>query len=172
MPRVTKSTYAKMRNRAPSAVSNWIADGKLKAPALVEDDGAELVDVELADAMLAAELDPRQQAAPDDPDNRRFVKARADRMEAEAEGLVRRRQEETGKWLEAEAARRAFGREIAAAITETEAWLMPTAEILAAEIGAERKAVLVILRREWRAFRARQAQAKRGEQPAPAIAAE
>lgn len=214
MPRVTKSVYARLKNRAASAVSNWIADGKLRAPALVEDaNGDELVDVDLADAMLAAELDPSQQAAqaqpigaivqppapisatssddqadtgapseprvePEDPDNRRFIRARADVKEAEAEGLRRKRLEETGKWLDAEQARAAFGKEMSASIAEAEAWLLGSlADRLSAELGVEKKAVLPILRREWRAFRDRQAGAKRttsssSSSAVPAMAAE
>lgn len=191
-----------MRKRAPSAVSNWIADGKLTPPALVQDaEKGELIDVEEADKQLAATLDPSQQLAQadpigvqvsvapaaaagdagadektvtaDDPDNRRFVRARADKMESEAEGLVRERNEETGKWLDAEKARAAFGKEMAASISEVEAWLLgPLSEIAASEVNAERKAMLDIFRREWRAFRARQAAAKRGGLTAVAMAAE
>jgi len=198
MPLVTKSTYARMRDRAPSAVSNWIADGKLKAPALVQDDnGDEMVDVDKADAMLAAELDPSQQAAqkhpigvaqipaevaeaasaepkvePEDPDNRRFIRARADVKEAEAEGLRRKRLEETGKWYVAEEADAAHAKDLGAAIAETEAWLLGTlSERFAAELNVERAAAIGILRREWRAFRERQAAARRGA-PVPALAAE
>ena len=64
MELVSKSVYAQMRGRGPSAVSNWIKDGKLEPPA-VTDDG--LINVPLADAMLAARLDPSQQLAQDRP---------------------------------------------------------------------------------------------------------
>lgn len=58
---VTKGKYAKMKGRAPSAVSNWIAEGKITAAALQGTGNRAQIWVEQADADLAASLDPSQQ---------------------------------------------------------------------------------------------------------------
>lgn len=60
---VTKGEYARLKGRQPSAVSNWIADGKISAAALVGDGNRARVWVEQADADLARNLDPAQQAS-------------------------------------------------------------------------------------------------------------
>lgn len=179
---VSKSDYARRVDRSPAAVTHWIKEGKLTKPALVDVDGEEMIDALAADAMLALTLHPSQQAAQDRPigvpadladdagdvadigdeDNRRFLKARADRMALEAEGLHRKRLAETGQWMVTADARQAWAREMSAAINETEAWLTQVAETLAGELHLDRKLILVTLRREFRAFRQRQAESKRG----------
>jgi hypothetical protein len=64
---VSKSEYARLRGRAPSAVSNWIAEGKLKPPALVGSGPRAKVDVAQADRQLGALLDLGQQLAQERP---------------------------------------------------------------------------------------------------------
>lgn len=60
---VTKGEYARLKGRQPSAVSNWIADGRISAAALIGEGNRARIWVEQADADLARNLDPAQQAA-------------------------------------------------------------------------------------------------------------
>jgi hypothetical protein len=64
---VTKGEYAALKGRAPSAISNWIAEGKISADALIGQGVRARIWVERADADLARSLDPAQQAAQDRP---------------------------------------------------------------------------------------------------------
>lgn len=58
---VSKGEFAKRKGRGPSAVSNWIAAGKITAAALVGSGNAAKIWVEQAERDLAASLDPSQQ---------------------------------------------------------------------------------------------------------------
>ena len=58
---VTKGEYARLKGRSPAAVSNWIADGRISAAALIGDGNRARIWVEQADADLARNLDPTQQ---------------------------------------------------------------------------------------------------------------
>jgi hypothetical protein len=58
---VSKGEFARLKQRGPSAVSNWIAQGKISAAALIGKGNAAKIWVEQADADLAASLDPSQQ---------------------------------------------------------------------------------------------------------------
>ncbi|MCA1973611.1 MAG: hypothetical protein LDL44_12300, partial [Caenispirillum sp.] len=58
---VTKGEFAKLRGVAPSAVSNWLRDGKLFGDALVGTGPRARIRVAVAEAQLAATLDPGQQ---------------------------------------------------------------------------------------------------------------
>lgn len=60
---VSKGEFAKIKRRGPSAVSNWIAAGKISAAALIGKGNSAKIWVEQAEADLAASLDPSQQAA-------------------------------------------------------------------------------------------------------------
>jgi hypothetical protein len=66
---VTKGDFAKMKGRVPAAVSNWIADGKITAAALVGTGKFAKIWVEQAERDLAINLDPAQQAAQPHPIN-------------------------------------------------------------------------------------------------------
>jgi hypothetical protein len=57
----TKGQFARRKNRRPSAVSNWIANGKITPAALIGKGNAAKVWVERAEADLLASLDPSQQ---------------------------------------------------------------------------------------------------------------
>jgi hypothetical protein len=67
----TKGEYARRKNRKPSAVSNWIADGKISREALVGEGNAARIWVERADEDLIASLNPAQQHASQHPANAR-----------------------------------------------------------------------------------------------------
>lgn len=184
MQLVTKSAYARLRNRAPSAVSNWIADGKLTPPAVVDD----MIDVALADAQLAERLDPSQQLAQerplsgadldDDADadedpllegstagaassrdaTKRYLQAKAEEKELEVERRKRNMMAESGRWMETAAAERAFGQKLSAIFTDMEAWVNQAGEELANTLGTDLRATTLALRDSLRAFRERQAQ--------------
>jgi hypothetical protein len=64
---VTKAEYAALKGRGPSAVSNWIAEGKITPTALVGEGVRARIWVEQADRDLALRLDPSQQAAQAQP---------------------------------------------------------------------------------------------------------
>lgn len=58
---VSKGEFARLKQRGPSAVSNWIAHGKISAAALIGKGNAAKIWVEQAERDLAASLDPSQQ---------------------------------------------------------------------------------------------------------------
>lgn len=189
---VSKSDYARMRNRSPGAVSKWIETGKLKPPALVGAGRQAKVNVAEADRMLADTLDLGQQlaqpapvlltaaaaaAAPPaaapavplelDDDRRRQLKARADREEADAAEAIRKARENDGQWLHREAAGRAWARVLTMVIGEFEGLVPELAERLAQLCRADEKDLTIVIRDAFRARRARIAQ-----QAAEAVEAE
>src|SRR4051812_39722045 len=64
---VTKAEYAALKERGASAVSNWIAEGKITRAALVGEGVRARIWVEQADADLLLRLDPSQQTAQPQP---------------------------------------------------------------------------------------------------------
>lgn len=150
---VTKADYAALKKRTPSAISNWIADGKITKAALVGDGVRAKVWVEQADADLLRSLDPAQQSAQiapvaassplpleqglspgpltspraaassDDEDLRRRRKADADRAEHEAEAARRKLAVEEGRWVDAAEAAKVWGRELSTLLSKTETFL-------------------------------------------------
>lgn len=64
---VTKSEFAKLKNRQPSAISNWIAEGKITKAALEGEGVRARIWVEQANDDLARSLDPSQQLAQEHP---------------------------------------------------------------------------------------------------------
>lgn len=64
---VSKAEYAALKERGASAVSNWIAEGKITRAALVGEGVRARIWVEQADADLLLRLDPSQQAAQPQP---------------------------------------------------------------------------------------------------------
>lgn len=179
---VTKARFAEMKGRVPSAVSNWIAEGKISPAALVGSGIRARIWVERAEADLARALDPAQQAAqphpvgldapafvgdddddevpiaprlvPSHDDLARRRKADADRAEHEAEQKRRQLEVDAGRWVEAEAAKRAFARELAKVVSETETFLTATlARELADHFGVDAKQMSVMVRQAWRRHR-------------------
>src|SRR5690349_10667216 len=59
---MSKSEFARLKRRGASAVSNWIAAGKISEAALIGKGNSAKIWVEQAEADLAASLDPSQQA--------------------------------------------------------------------------------------------------------------
>jgi hypothetical protein len=181
---VHKAEYARMRGRGKSAVSNWIAAGQLEAPALVMRDGVEMIDVEIADAMLAARLDQSQQLAQsspmtgapldddDDvkagpglaPEQREYLQLKVDEKKIAVERGRRALLAETGRYVEAADVERVWAREAAAMISEFEAWVYAYAQEFADEHNLDAAAVKLQARNSFNAFRARQANVKRGSE--------
>ena len=64
---ITKGEFAAMKGRKPSAISNWIADGKITPAALVGTGVRAKIWVEQAERDLARNLNPSQQIAQDRP---------------------------------------------------------------------------------------------------------
>lgn len=64
---VTKAEYAALKQRGASSVSNWIAEGKITAAALIGKGLRARIWVEQADADLARALDPTQQLSQEHP---------------------------------------------------------------------------------------------------------
>ena len=186
---IGKAEYAARFGRHPSAVSHWIRDGKLRAPALVGSGRYAKIDWREADRMLAEELDPGQQYAQqssvygasvyeaeldeeedfDDPpagrasggsrsalassDRQRQLKARADREESEAHLALVKLQKETGRWVEVEAAERAWSQESAKIIDRIEGSFGQLADELAAG-ERDARSILLALRKWFRDVRA------------------
>jgi hypothetical protein len=194
---VSKGEFARRKCRGPSAVSNWIAAGKISEAALVGRGNSAKIWVEQAEADLAASLDPSQQAiqaapilstvpqpempllptlpdqapgtppAPTAPQARPAVmtereadlarrsKADADRAEHDAEAARRKLLVDEGKYVVAEDAARAWGRELAKLMSETETFLFSKlARQIAEKYGLDFKAVAVEVREAFRQFRA------------------
>lgn len=175
---LTKAQFAARKNRTPSAVSNWIAAGKISRAALVGEGVRARIWLEQADRDLEVSLDPAQQAAQpapvassasaepglalrpgnaassDDEDLRRRRKADADRAEHEAEQARRRLAIDEGRYIIAEDAARAWGRELARLMSDTETFLFSTlAREIAAAHGLDWKALAVQMREAFRKFR-------------------
>lgn len=179
---VTKAEYAKLKNRSPSCISNWIKEGKITPAALIGTGVRSRIWVEQADADLLRNLDVGQQTAQatpimpsgpapdllhpaprpaytDDEENvRRKRKADADRAEEEAEAARRRNLVDAGRWIDAAEAKRVWTGEFARELAETETFLFGSlAEELAEDYGLDWKAVSVNMRKRFRAYRSRAA---------------
>jgi hypothetical protein len=60
MTRLSKGNYARMKDRTPQAISNWIKRNMISPAALIGEGSAAEIWVEQADADLARGLDPAQ----------------------------------------------------------------------------------------------------------------
>jgi hypothetical protein len=188
---ITKSAFASRCGRTPAAISQWIDKGILKTSIEIDEKGQELVRVPEADAEVAAKLDPSQQHAQPRPliagddsktdqvepsVSRRYLEAKATEKELDVEAAQRRMRVETGRWMETDAARRVWARDVAQIFMAHDAWMSDLARSIATEHGLDAKAVTVHVRKQYRQFRADQAQAVAQEAAAlpdaPALAAE
>jgi hypothetical protein len=185
---VSKGEYARMRARSSQAVSNWIARGKISAAALIGEGNAAKIWVEQADADLARTLDPAQQAAqehpvagalaapvpapaampapllaptgaPLDDDLARRRRAEADLAELQAEHTRRKMAQDEGRWIEAAAAAKEWGRALTNIIGETETFIGSTlARETAEQFGLDFKTLSVAFRKSYHKHRAAAAQ--------------
>lgn len=179
---VTKAEYAKLKNRAPSCISNWIKEGKITPAALIGTGVRSRIWVEQADADLLRNLDVGQQTAQtnpimpsgsapdllhpatrvaytDDEENvRRKRKADADRAEEEAEAARRRNLVDAGRWIDAAEAKRVWTGEFARELAEIETFLFTTLSKQHADRhGLDWKRISVEFRADFRAHRSKSA---------------
>jgi hypothetical protein len=165
---VTKGEFAKLKNRSPAAVSHWIEDGRISAAALIGQGQRAKIWVEQAEADLARNLDVEQQdrqAAPvlpvavasvpigqDDISRRR--KADADAAELAAEERRRKLAADSGRWIEADAARKEWAQELTRIVSDMEIFVTNTLAVeIAGQFGLDGKAVAVAMRDQFRAYR-------------------
>lgn len=169
---VTKAQFAEMRGVTPSAVSNYIKQGKISEAALQGTGNRAKIWAEQALSDLARTLDQSQQVsrpalspmlpasvAPsstsDDEDLRRRRAADAIKAEQEAIAATRRNETESGRWIDAQEVRKEYGQELAKLIGSTDTFVGSTlARALADRFGLEWKDVSLFCRTEYRKFRA------------------
>lgn len=172
---VTKGQYAQLKGRSPAAVSNWIAEGKISQAALHGEGQRAKIWVEQADRDLVASLDVEQQdrqAAPIVPANygqaalaaapvpvgmddiARKRKADAENAELAAEERRRKMAADSGKWIEAEAARKAWAQELTRQVSDMEIFIVSTlATEIAGIFALDAKQVAVAMREQFRSYR-------------------
>ncbi len=185
---VTKSAFAAMKGRDPSAVSRWIAEGKISAAALKGTGVRARIIVERAERDLAGALDFGQQLAQDRPVlpladapgidanrgeprdvsaddhlTRRRVELDLERRELENAQARRRAAVDEGRWIAAADARQAWGQELTTVLAEVETFIGGVlARELAARHGLDWKALSVEIRDLWRGHRRDAAERARG----------
>ncbi len=164
---VSKARFAALEGVGKSAVSNWIAEGKLNGDALVGAGRGAMINVAVARQQLGRSLDPSQRlaqvtvsgrasgefAASAEGESARYQRARADMAEIDARRARQREQADAGLYLLTADARAAWTRELAGLIQAIELWLPRAAEQLAGATGASHRELTVVLRRAWRDFR-------------------
>lgn len=162
---VTKGKFAKLVARTPSAVSNWIAEGKLSGDALVGEGHRARINVEVALEQLGVTLDLSQQLAQRSPvlnmprhgddelplsipgqvpassvsrpssDQERLLKAKADREELELRMARAKAEEQAGRWMLTAEAREVWAQQLSAVLQAVETWLITGAAPKVAAIG-------------------------------------
>lgn len=188
---VSKGDFARLKGRTPAAVSQWIANGRITKAALVGEGVRARIKVEQANADLARNLDPVEQdkqaqpilppvmalptssgVSADDEILRRRRTADAERAEHDAEAARRRNAVDEGRWIDAAAAKREWGRQLAKVYADTDTFLTNTlAQDVANAYGLDWKVLSVRIRNAYRKHRsqiAEQAQAEVDAIDAPA----
>jgi hypothetical protein len=165
---LSKSAFALAIGKSAARVSQYIRAGKISGAALTADGK---VVVAVAKQQLRERLDPAQRLATapsDDEDevrvgtaDQRYLDAKAEEKELEVERRRRQLMAESGAWLDADEAKRAFARELSAVFTDIDAELTAIGDTLAAKFNLEARALTLELRAQFNAFRARQAQKHR-----------
>lgn len=154
---ISKSAYAARRGVATSAVSNWIARGKLTGAALTADGQ---INAEEADRQLGQTVDPGRgaqaatprPAAAADPVVASLADVRLQREQLSLDQARRQAAIDAGELVRADDAKRAWAKELDDLISAVELFVteLPT------KLGLGREAVEQA-RREWREFRRRRA---------------
>lgn len=164
---VTKGEFAKLRGVAPSAVSNWLRDGKLFGDALVGTGPRARIRVAVAEAQLAATLDPGQQMGQgkvplaatvrteDESSLARYQAAKAEREELRLAQEKAEAEAREGEYLRTEEARADWGAQMSALTAGVEAALPDAANRIAAALQVDPSAVTRVLRTWFRDMRAR-----------------
>jgi hypothetical protein len=166
---VGKGEFAQRIDRTAARVSQYIAEGKLSAPALTPDGR---VNVRLGKLQLASVLDPSQQVAQTKPilpgstagetaENAGLLKARRENAELDAETKRRKLNAEKGIYSLTADAERAVKSELAEAFVAIDAWISEEGKALALEHGLDERRVVIHMRAAFKAFRAKQAASRR-----------
>ncbi|ODR98912.1 hypothetical protein AUC68_06995 [Methyloceanibacter methanicus] len=180
---VTKAEYAAMKERRPSCVSNWIAEGKITSAALVGQGTRAKIWVEQADRDLAAGLHIGQQLAQDRPAFDRasdalpreetgsraapvsataagddFLlsarKAKAAKDISEAKLAQLKMERETGRWIDAQKAQQVWSRELSGILLDIDTFITGAlAREIADRHGLDAKSLAVEIRALYRAHR-------------------
>lgn len=175
---VTKSAFAALIGRSPGRISQFIAEGKLTAPALRADGK---IDPLLGAKQLRVVLDPSQQLGlvdqppllDDEPDEKkepgkvsdqnRYLKLKADERELDVEVKRRRMAADSGRWMETAPAARDFARDLATIFTDLEAWVMTCGQDLADALAVDPRTATLTVKKSLHKFRAGQAEKRRAE---------
>lgn len=192
---VSKGEFAAMVQRGPSAVSNWIADGKLGGPALVGEGRRQKIRVDAALQQLGLTLDTGQQMAQARPllqfgggrptasaappagvvplgevDELQLRQARAKTEIAEATARKGREDADLrrGRYMLADEARAELARRLSGLLAGVETFHRDVARKIAEQTGVSENEVRAVIRSEfriWRERRAAQAEAQRAAEP-------
>lgn len=161
---VSKSEFAALKKRAKSAVSNWIAEGKLTGASLVGSGVRAKIWLERAEAELAGTLAESQQviqaapanaATPADGDTLKLRReADTSRAQTEAELSKLKLAREEGRWIEAHRAQQDWGKQLAGLVAETESFIVNRlAREIAEAHGLDWKLLAITSRDKYRQFR-------------------
>jgi hypothetical protein len=176
---ITKSEFARRRGVSPQRVGQWIAEGKITAPALVGDGRAAKINEAVAIEQLAGRLDTNQRSgngiatkldpvADDDVDTNGSLEKRLLRAKVRgAEMINQRRTEEEllrrGILSETAVVKASWSRGFGEMLSSFEGAFPGFAAAIAAKPGASAREITLILRTEWRSERERLAAAHRAQ---------
>jgi hypothetical protein len=170
---ISKSEFARRRNVSPQRVSQWVAEGKITAPALVGAGRSAKINEAAAIEQLAGRLDTNQRqgngiatrlanvanVADDDAGNGSLEKRLLTAKVRNSEMLGQRREEEEllrrGVLSETAAVKAAWHRGFGEMISAFEGAFPGFASAIAAKPGASAREMVLILRTEWRTERER-----------------
>lgn len=170
----SKSEFARARGRSPKQVTDWLQRGIITPAALVGEGHRARIWVEQADRDIAAHMRPGSAAQLDtgaptpvaDSEDakllRRRRKADAEHAEMRAEQARRQLAADDGRWIEREAAERAWAKQLQEIISRIEVWASSTLpQDIAADIGGDWKLIASSVRKSFRQHR--EAEVKRLE---------
>jgi len=172
VPRViSKSEFAAVVGVSPSRVSHWLRDGKISGDAVVGSGYCARIDVDLAKAQLAGSLDLSQRLgangkarlegassaspAPSATLDAGIKSARLRQLELSNERAAAEAAADTGRFVEASAAKRELGRVASRLVVAFDGALPSMADALAARFQLPSRDVLHAVRAEWLTVRAR-----------------
>jgi hypothetical protein len=165
---ISKAEFARRTNTTRQCVTNWIAAGKLTAPALVRVGRAERIDETMARAQLGARLHLDQRISRSSQsgvgaDGETLEKIQRARL-AQLEQLNAKAAEEAelrrGRYVLADDMRQAVGRVAGAMLAAVEGGLVEIANAVAVDTGVPPRDVVLAVRRAWRGIRGRLAGAE------------
>jgi len=161
---LSKGAYAIRLGKMPSAVSNWIARGKLTGAALTADGR---IVVEEADRQLGLSVDPGRGRpsisdlvsppalrAIDRDEPQSLAQVRLQRETLALEAQQRAAATERGELMRVDEASRAWAAELEDLLLATEQFVVD----LPAKLGEPTREAVDVARREWREFRRRRAE--------------